>query len=218
MPQLPRSREGSAEEHTHSQGLLRYGPNGLRRRVLTSMTTVTARAATRASPDDRFEDVGTAALRGRRLRQPANGYRADSRDEDRSSPGLIGPRDFDRPTRVGCACAVPPALASWTAQDGGHCSKRSARWPSTRCRPKDNRCAHHPVSGFRDGTPVIMNLVTMDNADAKRLVELRRRARVSALRVLSTCRHNGPSSLTVPISMSPPRTPAHREAVFYAYQ
>ncbi len=38
-------------------------------------------------------------------------------------------------------------------------------------RPKDYSEARTIGERFRDGTPVIMDLVSMDNADAKRLVD-----------------------------------------------
>jgi cell division inhibitor SepF len=41
----------------------------------------------------------------------------------------------------------------------------------TTLRPKDYSEARTIGERFRDGTPVIMDLVTMDNADAKRLVD-----------------------------------------------
>jgi cell division inhibitor SepF len=41
----------------------------------------------------------------------------------------------------------------------------------TTLRPKDYGEARTIGERFRDGTPVIMDLVTMDNADAKRLVD-----------------------------------------------
>lgn len=41
----------------------------------------------------------------------------------------------------------------------------------TTLRPKDYGEARTIGERFRDGTPVIMDLVSMDNADAKRLVD-----------------------------------------------
>ena len=41
----------------------------------------------------------------------------------------------------------------------------------TTLRPKDYSEARTIGERFRDGTPVIMDLVSMDNADAKRLVD-----------------------------------------------
>jgi cell division inhibitor SepF len=41
----------------------------------------------------------------------------------------------------------------------------------TTLRPKDYSEARTIGESFRDGTPVIMDLVSMDNADAKRLVD-----------------------------------------------
>lgn len=128
--------------------------------------------------DDRFEDEGY-------LDRPGRGY-DDRRDYDdapggfrggyedsRFEPRLRTPREFDRPApRFGAlrgstrgALAMDPRRMAELFEAGSPLSK------ITTLRPKDYSEARTIGERFRDGTPVIMDLVSMDNADAKRLVD-----------------------------------------------
>ena len=86
---------------------------------------------------------------------------------------MRGPRDFDRASsRLGAlrgstrgALAMDPRRMAELFEAGSPLSK------ITTLRPKDYGEARTIGERFRDGTPVIMDLVTMDNADAKRLVD-----------------------------------------------
>ena len=87
--------------------------------------------------------------------------------------GRFRPREFDRPApRFGSlrgstrgALAMDPRRMAMLFDEGSPLSK------ITTLRPKDYSEARTIGERFRDGTPVIMDLVTMDNADAKRLVD-----------------------------------------------
>ena len=105
--------------------------------------------------------------------EPPTGYRGGYRDEERFDSRLRGPRDFDRPTprfsalrgSIASAPRVDPRRMAELFDAGSPLSK------ITTLRPKDYSEARTIGERFRDGTPVIMDLVTMDNADAKRLVD-----------------------------------------------
>lgn len=87
------------------------------------------------------------------------------------------PREFDRAEmtrpRFGSwlrnstrgALAMDPRRMAMMFEDGHPLSK------ITTLRPKDYSEARTIGERFRDGSPVIMDLVSMDNADAKRLVD-----------------------------------------------
>ncbi len=127
-----------------------------------------SRGYSRRSREDRFEDDGY----GRDYDEPS-GYRGGYRDEDRLEPRLRGPREYERPTpRLGSlrgatrgALAMDPRRMAELFEAGSPLSK------ITTLRPKDYSEARTIGERFREGTPVIMDLVTMDNADAKRLVD-----------------------------------------------
>jgi cell division inhibitor SepF len=103
---------------------------------------------------------------------PSGGYRVGYPDESH-----FRPREFDRPDmarpRFGSwlrnstrgALAMDPRRMAMMFEDGHPLSK------ITTLRPKDYSEARTIGERFRDGTPVIMDLVAMDNADAKRLVD-----------------------------------------------
>ncbi len=130
----------------------------------------------RRSREDRFDDDGYGAgLRGyddRDYDEP-QGYRGGYRDDDRFDARPRGPRDFERASaRLGAlrgstrgALAMDPRRMAELFEAGSPLSK------ITTLRPKDYSEARTIGERFRDGTPVIMDLVTMDNADAKRLVD-----------------------------------------------
>ena len=137
-----------------------------------------SRGYTRRSREDRFDDDGYVDRAGRGYEgpdydEPPAGYRSGYRDEDRFESRLRGPRDFDRPTprfsalrgSTRGALAMDPRRMAELFDAGSPLSK------ITTLRPKDYSEARTIGERFRDGTPVIMDLVSMDNADAKRLVD-----------------------------------------------
>ncbi len=143
--------------------------------------------------DDYYEDDDRGAARGyRRPREDRleddtfpRGYDDRARDYDepagyrsgfedsRFEARLRTPREFDRtPPRFGSlrgstrgALAMDPRGMAELFEAGSPLAK------ITTLRPKDYSEARTIGERFRDGTPVIMDLVSMDNADAKRLVD-----------------------------------------------
>ena len=141
--------------------------------------------------DDEYYDDDDRPSRGypRRERFPEEGYgRYDDRMggreyEDEDLPGSyrggypddrgFRAREFDRPAprfsplrgSTRGALAMDPRRMAMLFDEGSPLSK------ITTLRPKDYSEARTIGERFRDGTPVIMDLVTMDNADAKRLVD-----------------------------------------------
>lgn len=124
--------------------------------------------------EDRFEDEGYPRGyddRSREYDEPA-AYRGGF-DDARFEPRLRSPREFDRtPPRFGAmrgstrgALAMDPRGMAELFEAGSPLAK------ITTLRPKDYSEARTIGERFRDGTPVIMDLVSMDNADAKRLVD-----------------------------------------------
>jgi len=145
---------------------------------------------------DRFADEGYDDVRGGRYddvrggryddRDPRMGHEYDDRDADypptggfraggyADEPRFRG-REFDRPhasARFGAlrgstrgALAMDPRRMAMLFEEGSPLSK------ITTLRPKDYNEARTIGERFRDGQPVIMDLVSMDNADAKRLVD-----------------------------------------------
>lgn len=136
--------------------------------------------------DDEYYDDDDRPGRGyqRRERFADEGYgRYDDRYDDEEMPGgyrggyaeegRFHPREFDRaaprfaPLRGSTrgALAMDPRRMAMLFDESSPLSK------ITTLRPKDYSEARTIGERFRDGTPVIMDLVTMDNADAKRLVD-----------------------------------------------
>jgi cell division inhibitor SepF len=107
--------------------------------------------------DDRYDEE-----------EMAGAYRGGYADE-----GRFRPREFDRPAprfaplrgSTRGALAMDPRRMAMLFDESSPLSK------ITTLRPKDYSEARTIGERFRDGTPVIMDLVTMDNADAKRLVD-----------------------------------------------
>ncbi len=103
---------------------------------------------------------------GRDLDAAPAGYRGGYDDEP-----FRARREFDRPrfnTLHGAtrgAVAMEPRRMAMLFDEGSPLSKIKT------LRPKDYSEARTIGEHFRDGTPVIMDLVSMDNADAKRLVD-----------------------------------------------
>ncbi len=139
----------------------------------------------RRGREDRFDDDGYFERSGRGYdseyepeyeKAPA-GYRAGYQDEPRFDPRLRGSREFDRadmgrtsrfsPLRGATrgALAMDPRRMAMLFEEGSPLAK------ITTLRPKDYSEARTIGEKFRDGAPVIMDLVSMDNADAKRLVD-----------------------------------------------
>jgi len=144
------------------------------------------RAPSRGFPRPRFDDGYGGRYDGRDyedLRDPR-----DSREPDYPPPssyrGGYGeephyrPREFERSSdmsrpRLGSwlrgstrgSLAMDPRRMAMMFEEGHPLSK------ITTLRPKDYSEARTIGERFRDGTPVIMDLVSMDNADAKRLVD-----------------------------------------------
>jgi cell division inhibitor SepF len=131
-----------------------------------------ARPGYAARRGERFEDESYGrGFEGAEYEEPA-GYRGGY-DEPRFDARLRGPREFDRtPPRFAAmrgatrgALAMDPRRMAELFEAGSPLSK------ITTLRPKDYSEARTIGERFRDGTPVIMDLVSMDNADAKRLVD-----------------------------------------------
>jgi cell division inhibitor SepF len=131
-----------------------------------------SRGYSRRPREDRFDDDGYGrSYEGRDYDEAPVGHRTSYRDE--FEPRLRGPRDFDRPAprfnslrgSTRGALAMDPRRMAELFDAGSPLSK------ITTLRPKDYSEARTIGERFRDGTPVIMDLVSMDNADAKRLVD-----------------------------------------------
>jgi cell division inhibitor SepF len=134
----------------------------------------TARSYSRRPREDRFDEEGYGrGYESREYDEPQGGYRSGYRDEDRFESRLRTPREFERPAprfsalrgSTRGALAMDPRRMAELFEAGSPLSK------ITTLRPKDYSEARTIGERFRDGTPVIMDLVTMDNADAKRLVD-----------------------------------------------
>jgi cell division inhibitor SepF len=143
------------------------------------------RAPSRGFPRARFDD-GYGRYDGRDYEDPRD-PRAEMREPDYPPPssyrGSYGeeppyrPREFERSDmsrpRLGSwlrgstrgSLAMDPRRMAMMFEEGHPLSK------ITTLRPKDYSEARTIGERFRDGTPVIMDLVSMDNADAKRLVD-----------------------------------------------
>jgi cell division inhibitor SepF len=139
------------------------------------------RAPTQLGYPRRFADEGSGPYEGNYERRYDGHDYGDPRGESGSyRGGYAEPRfragDFDQaqwaPSRLGArraatrgALAMDPRRVAMLFDDGNPLSK------ITTLRPKDYGEARTVGERFRDGTPVIMDLVSMDNADAKRLVD-----------------------------------------------
>ena len=125
----------------------------------------------RFNDEPRFGDDGY----GRRYDDRRDRDYDDRDPDDYGYRGGWSPREFERPemsrsrfslrgaTRG--SLAMDPRRMAMLFEEGSPLSK------ITTLRPKDYGEARTIGERFRDGTPVIMDLVTMDNADAKRLVD-----------------------------------------------
>ncbi len=134
----------------------------------------------RRSRDERYEDEGYSRMETRGYEDRISGREFD-RELDAASAGyrggyadevpFRGRREFERPrfnTLHGAtrgAVAMEPRRMAELFEAGSPLAK------ITTLRPKDYSEARTIGERFRDGTPVIMDLVDMSNADAKRLVD-----------------------------------------------
>ncbi|MBS1693635.1 MAG: cell division protein SepF [Actinobacteria bacterium] len=136
------------------------------------------RGYARRPREERFEDDGYSRgyddrMAGREYDEPPAYRPASYHEEPRFDRMRPQPRDFDRAaSRLGAmrgstrgALAMDPRRMAMLFEEGSPLSK------ITTLRPKDYSEARTIGERFRDGTPVIMDLVSMDNADAKRLVD-----------------------------------------------
>jgi cell division inhibitor SepF len=139
----------------------------------------TTRGYPRRAPGERFAEDGYGRYEGREYDDPRGehsaeyapaGYRGGGYPEE----ARFRPREFERPAaRFGGslrgstrgALAMDPRRMAALFEEGSPLSK------ITTLRPKDYSEARTIGERFRDGTPVIMDLVSMDNSDAKRLVD-----------------------------------------------
>lgn len=136
-------------------------------------------------PSGRYDDVRDVRAAGRYDDPRMGGHDYDDRDADYPPTGgfrmggyadepRFRAREFDRShaSRLGSlrgstrgALAMDPRRMAMLFEEGSPLSK------ITTLRPKDYNEARTIGERFRDGQPVIMDLVSMDNADAKRLVD-----------------------------------------------
>lgn len=133
---------------------------------------------------ERFAGDGFSRYAGRDYGDMPGSYRGGYDDEPRFRPREFDrstefdrPRDFDRPREFDRpryasmrgstrgSLAMDPRRMAMMFDEGSTMSK------ITTLRPKDYSEARTIGERFRDGNPVIMDLVSMDNADAKRLVD-----------------------------------------------
>ncbi len=140
-----------------------------------------SRSYPRRPREERFEDEGYGRLDGRAEPRGYEDRPVGGRDFDAVPAGYRGGyeepdfrggrRDFAQPrfnTLRGASrgsVAMEPRRMAALFEEGSPLAK------ITTLRPKDYSEARTIGERFRDGTPVIMDLVSMDNADAKRLVD-----------------------------------------------
>lgn len=113
--------------------------------------------------DDRDYDEAPAGYR--------SGYDDEVRDPRYRAREFDRPRDFERSRFASLRGSTRGALAMDPRRMAMMFDESSPLSKITTLRPKDYGEARTIGERFRDGTPVIMDLVSMDNADAKRLVD-----------------------------------------------
>jgi cell division inhibitor SepF len=104
---------------------------------------------------------------GREMEGAAASFRGGYAEE----PAFRGRREFERPRFDNLPRATRGSVAMQPRRMAELFEAGSPLAKITTLRPKDYSEARTIGERFRDGTPVIMDLVTMDNADAKRLVD-----------------------------------------------
>ena len=176
--------------------------------------------------DDRGTARGYPRRRARRFDDEGYGRSYEGRDYDERAGRLprrlprrgafrseaASPRDFDRPAprfsalrgSTRGALAMDPRRMAMLFDEGSPLSK------ITTLRPKDYSEARTIGERFRDGTPVIMDLVTMDNADAKRLVDFAAGPGVRAARLVRQGRDQGVPAVAGRCRRQRRRPQAHR--------
>jgi cell division inhibitor SepF len=136
-------------------------------------------------PRQRFADDGYGRYddpRGRDYEDPRDprgeagdyapgSYRGSYPDEQRFRSHEYDRGDLARPRFASLRGSTRGALAMDPRRMAMLFDEGSALSKITTLRPKDYSEARTIGERFRDGTPVIMDLVSMDNADAKRLVD-----------------------------------------------
>lgn len=128
---------------------------------------------------DRFEEDVFDRVGGRaesryddRDYDDAPAYRGGYEDDVRyRSREFDRPREFERSRFASLRGSTRGALAMEPRRMAMMFDESSPLSKITTLRPKDYSEARTIGERFRDGTPVIMDLVSMDNADAKRLVD-----------------------------------------------
>src|SRR5690625_2640324 len=122
-------------------------------------------------PDGRYDD----RFDGRDFDDMPGGYRGgyddDVRDPRYRAREFDRPREFERSRFASMRGSTRGALAMDLRRMAMMFDESSPLSKITTLRPKDYSEARTIGERFRDGTPVIMDLVSMDNADAKRLVD-----------------------------------------------
>ena len=131
-----------------------------RRRARTASTTRATVATTAAATR-----VATTTSR-----RPATAAATATRTVSIEAAGPAGLRPAGTPVQR-LARLDPWRARDGSAPDGELFDAGSPLSKITTLRPKDYSEARTIGERFRDGTPVIMDLVSMDNADAKRLVD-----------------------------------------------
>ncbi|WP_299560390.1 cell division protein SepF [uncultured Mycolicibacterium sp.] len=135
--------------------------------------------ARRGRPERFEEDDYGRGYDERDYDEPPAGYRGGY-DEPAYEPRMRGGlRDYDRPHDLGGRPRLAPLRGAATRGSLAMDPRRVAEIfdagsplaKITTLRPKDYSEARTIGERFRDGYPVIMDLVAMDNADAKRLVD-----------------------------------------------
>jgi cell division inhibitor SepF len=128
-------------------------------------------------PRQRFSDDGYGRYDGRDYddREPgefaAGSYRGGYADEPRFRSHDYDRGELGRPRFASLRGSTRGALAMDPRRMAMLFDESSPLSKITTLRPKDYSEARTIGERFRDGTPVIMDLVSMDNADAKRLVD-----------------------------------------------
>jgi cell division inhibitor SepF len=121
--------------------------------------------------ESRFEGRDYADPRGESSDYVPGSYRGGYGDEHRFRPHDYDRNELTRPRLGSLRGATRGALAMDPRRMAMLFDESSPLSKITTLRPKDYSEARTIGERFRDGTPVIMDLVSMDNADAKRLVD-----------------------------------------------
>jgi cell division inhibitor SepF len=121
--------------------------------------------------ESRFEGRDYTDPRGEPGDYVPGSYRGDYSDEHRFRSHDYDRNELTRPRFGSLRGATRGALAMDPRRMAMLFDESSPLSKITTLRPKDYSEARTIGERFRDGTPVIMDLVSMDNADAKRLVD-----------------------------------------------